>query len=113
MKIPIKPMSVNKAWRGGRRYNTSDYKAYIHEVMLHLRPQEVPEGQFCLVLEFGVSNSRFDYDNGIKPFQDILQKKYGFDDNRIEKAFITKTKVKKGEEFIYFRFVDDLAIVAV
>ena len=37
-------------------------------------------------LEFGVSNKRFDWDNGIKNFVDILQKKYHFDDNRIYKG---------------------------
>ena len=41
-------------------------------------------------------------DNPIKPFTDCLQKKYGFNDNRIIEAHIKKVKVKKGEEYIKF-----------
>ena len=112
MRIPIKPLSVNTAWKG-KRFKTPEYKAYEQEVMLYLRPKEVPDGEFCIVLEFGISYSGFDYDNGIKPFTDILQKKYGFNDSRIVKAFVTKTKTEKGNEFIWFDFYNDLAVVGV
>jgi Holliday junction resolvase RusA-like endonuclease len=43
-----------------------------------------------------------DWDNPIKPLQDILQKKYNFDDRRIHKAIVIKKVVKKGEG--YFKF---------
>lgn len=42
--------------------------------------------------------NRIDWDNPIKPLQDILQKKYGFDDKDVVKALIHKIKCKKGEE---------------
>eukprot|EP00919_Chromeraceae_sp_WS-2016_P027637 GHVR01065572.1.p2 GENE.GHVR01065572.1~~GHVR01065572.1.p2 ORF type:complete len:107 (+),score=5.26 GHVR01065572.1:1022-1342(+) len=104
-------MTANRAWKG-RQFRSFEYKQYEKDVCKLLRPVSVPEGEFCIVLEFGHSNARFDYDNGIKAFQDILQKHYGFDDNKIKKAFISKEKTKKGEEYIWFEFFKDLAIKA-
>jgi len=49
-----------------------------------------------------VSNKGFDLDNSLKPFIDILQKKYGFNDNRIYSITAMKRIVPKGEEFISF-----------
>jgi Holliday junction resolvase RusA-like endonuclease len=43
-----------------------------------------------------------DWDNPIKPLQDILQKKYGFDDRRIMKASVIKNVVKKGDGYLNF-----------
>jgi len=51
---------------------------------------------------FGFSSKKSDWDNPIKCFVDILQKKYGFDDNQIYRGVIEKTIVPKGEEFIEF-----------
>lgn len=65
---------------------------------------EIPEGLLVAHYEFGVSNSASDWDNGVKPFQDVLQKKYGFDDRRIFRAVVEKVKVKKGSEYIKFSF---------
>lgn len=56
-----------------------------------------------LYLEFGVSTKLADWDNPIKPFQDVLQKKYDFNDNRIYEATVKKVVVKKGEEYVKFR----------
>lgn len=101
--IRIKPLSVNGAWRG-RRFKTQDYKQFEQMVLL-LLPQEfeIPrDGNLEIFLEFGVSSKGFDWDNAIKPFSDILQKKYQFNDNRIYKATVVKTIVKKGDEFILF-----------
>ena len=101
MKIQIKPLTVNQAWQG-RRFKTEKYKAYDQELLLKLRPLCVPEGPLSVVYIFGVSSPLFDWDNAVKPFQDVLQKKYGFDDRRIIKAVVEKILVKKGEEFIDF-----------
>lgn len=43
-----------------------------------------------------------DFDNPIKPFQDVLQAKYGFNDSRIVEAVVRKVKTKKGQEYIKF-----------
>jgi Holliday junction resolvase RusA-like endonuclease len=102
--IKIKPMSVNEAWQG-RRYKTKAYKAYEEELLLRLPPrlpQVIPkDGDLEVYYEFGISKTS-DYDNPIKPFQDVLQKKYNFDDRRIIKSTIIKKVVKKGEGYIIF-----------
>jgi Holliday junction resolvase RusA-like endonuclease len=102
-KIKIKPMSVNVAWRG-TRYKTPQYNKYQREV-LSILPDDliVPEGLLKVYYEFGMSKSS-DLDNPVKPLQDILQKKYNFNDSRIMEAYIKKVIVKKGQEYITFRF---------
>ena len=62
----------------------------------------IPGGYLEIYLRFGQSNKLADWDNPIKPFVDILQKKYGFNDNRIKRATVDVDHVKKGEEYIYF-----------
>lgn len=99
MRLDIKPLSVNEAWRG-RRQKTVKYLKYQHDVMMLLRPFDIPDGDLCIKITFGFSNKGGDWDNPIKPFQDILQKKYGFNDSRIVEAHVKKVKVKKGQEFI-------------
>jgi len=103
VKIDIKPLSVNDAWKG-RRYKTDDYKRFEKQVLI-LLPKEmyIPEGDLVLHLEWGFSSAASDYDNPIKPFQDCLEKKYGFNDNRIKRGTQEKFKVNKGEEYIRFK----------
>lgn len=101
MVINIKPLSVNNAWQG-KRFKTPAYKSYEKELLSKLRALEIPRGKLILIAKFGLSSKLADWDNPVKPFQDCLQKKYGFDDRRIYKAIIEKVNVKKGEEFIEF-----------
>lgn len=105
MRIDIKPLSVNQCWQG-KRFKTPAYKAYERAVLLLLKPMQIPEGELQITLEWGFSSSASDWDNPIKPFQDILQKKYGFNDNRVIKATVIKRKVKKGQEFIEFDIIE-------
>lgn len=103
IKVKIKPLSSNDTWQG-RRFKTVDYKVFEQALLLMLPATfKVPaEGKLEIFLEFGFSNKGSDWDNPIKPFVDILQKKYGFNDNRVYKATVLKTIVKKGQEFIKF-----------
>lgn len=39
----------------------------------------------------------------MKPIQDILQKKYGFNDKDVMKAEVTKVIVPKGQEYFKFK----------
>lgn len=94
-------MSVNDAWKG-ERFKTSEYKAFEKHASLLLRPLKIPDGLLEIYLEWGFSSSGSDWDNPIKPFVDILQKKYKFNDNRIMKAVVKKVKVKKKKEYIKF-----------
>jgi Holliday junction resolvase RusA-like endonuclease len=99
MILNIKPLSVNDAWKG-RRFKTDKYKDYEKAILLLLKPMEIPEGKLELYLKWGFSSAGSDWDNPIKPFQDCLQKKYNFNDNRVVRAVTEKVKVKKGAEFI-------------
>lgn len=99
--IKMKPLSVNNAWQG-KRFKSPAYTLYERSVMLLLPKLEIPDGNLQIDFEFGFSNKASDLDNPIKPFLDILQKKYGFNDSRVWKATVLKTIVKKGDEFIKF-----------
>ena len=101
MRINIKPLSVNQVWQG-RRFKTKKYKHYEKELLFMLPPLDVPTGKLELIITFGFSSVGSDWDNPIKPFQDILQKKYLFSDSKVYKATIIKEIVKKGKEFIDF-----------
>ena len=100
-QINIKPLSVNLAWQG-KRYKTIEYKVYERMIMYDLPKLEIPEGNLRLELEFGLSNANADLDNPVKPFLDILQKKYGFNDSRIYEATIRKKIVPKTKEYTRF-----------
>tara|TARA_R110000868_G_scaffold120421_2_gene319537 strand:- start:5073 stop:5408 length:336 start_codon:yes stop_codon:yes gene_type:complete len=102
IKINIKPLSVNQVWQG-KRFKTPVYKKYERDLMLLLPKIKLCEPPYSIYFEFGFSNSASDWDNPIKPLQDILQKKYNFNDKDIYKAEILKVKVKKGNE--YFKFL--------
>ena len=99
MRLDIKPLSVNEAWQG-RRVKTEKYRNFERSILTLLKPIKIPDGNLELHLKWGFSSAGSDWDNPIKPFQDCLQKKYGFNDNRVIRAITEKVKVKKGFEFI-------------
>jgi len=100
-KVVIKPLSVNDAWQG-RRFKTDAYKNYEGVMLAYLPKLKLPEPPFKLTLEFGFSSNASDFDNPVKPFVDILQKKYGFNDKDIHMAVISKKIVPKGSEYTSF-----------
>mgnify|MGYP003664311728 FL=1 len=101
MRINIKPLSVNECFQG-RRFKNIKYKKYEKELIFMLPKLQIPDGKLEITIIFGFSSSASDWDNPIKPFQDILQKRYGFNDSRVYKATVIKEIVKKGQEFIEF-----------
>jgi len=106
MRVDIKPLSVNEAWKG-RRFKTDKYKNYENALMLILpKAAYIPEGEIVLKLIFGQSSPLADFDNPVKCFVDCLQKRYGFNDRMIKRCVIEVEKVKKGEEFIFFNMTD-------
>lgn len=101
-KIMIKPLSVNEAWKG-RRFRTDAYKSYCTELSWLLPAKiEIPSPPFEIYFKFGLSSANADGDNPIKPTQDIIAKKYGFNDKSIKRWVIEVEKVPKGSEFIEF-----------
>ena len=102
MKIEVRPLSMNMAYRGGKRYKTPRYIQFKADCEKLLRPMTIPGGELELHIQIGVSNKGFDLDNCLKPFIDILQKKYDFNDNRIYHIGAYKKIVPKGQEYISF-----------
>lgn len=102
MRLDIKPLSANDMWKG-RRFKTKEYKTFEKSVLMMLKPMQIPDGDLEIYLKWGFSSAGSDWDNPIKPFQDCLQKKYGFNDNRVVRALVEKVKVPKGKEFIEFK----------
>jgi Holliday junction resolvase RusA-like endonuclease len=101
-RVEVKPLSVNQAWQG-KRFKSKDYQNYEKEVLFKLHPHTfIVKTPIELNLLVGVSNAASDADNVVKPFVDILQKKYGFDDKYIYRLVVEKVIVKKGAEFIEF-----------
>jgi hypothetical protein len=103
IKCNEKPLSVNKCWQG-QRFKTRDYKKY-EKLLLQVLPKikKMPKSPYFIVFEFGVSSKLADWDNPVKPLQDIIQKKYGFDDRDILTAKVDKKITKKNQE--YFKFI--------
>lgn len=65
------------------------------EPLIDAKPLEI-------FIEVGFSNKQSDIDNIVKPFVDILQKKYKFNDRFIYKMTVEKHIVEKGNEYIEF-----------
>ena len=101
MRINIKPLSQNQAWQG-RRFKTPAYKSFERECLIKLSPMKIPDGKLQIAYVVGYSNPMSDIDNFLKSLQDIICKRYGFDDNRIYRIEIEKVITKKGFEFIEF-----------
>jgi hypothetical protein len=104
IRIEIKPLSVNEAWQG-KRHKTDKYRQYQNNLLWLLPKIEVPNPPYEIHFRFGFSNSLSDWDNPVKPTQDILSKKYGFNDKLIRKATVDTEIVKKGEEYFEFEII--------
>ena len=98
----LKPLSMNEAYMGRKR-KTAKYRNYETELPLFLPGLEIPsKGPLALTIRAGFSNRSSDLDNCFKPFIDILQREYSFNDNRIYEINATKVKVPVGDEYIAF-----------
>lgn len=106
-KVDIKPLSVNQAWQG-RRFKTPKYKKYESDTLMILPKIKIPEGKLEIHYKFYFSSKLSDIDNPVKPFQDILCKKYGIDDRDIYRMSIEKHIVKKGCDCIEFEIMEFL-----
>lgn len=105
IKINIKPISVNTVW-AGKRYKTPAYKKYEAVVLMMLPNKiELPKPPYQINFKFGFSSSASDWDNPIKPNQDIIAKKYKFNDKLIKRAVVEIDMVKKGSEYFEFQLI--------
>lgn len=102
VKIDIKPLSVNAAWRG-RRFKTKEHIRYRKDLAFLLPPKfDLPKSPYHIIFEFGFSSKASDWDNPVKLIQDALSDKYGFNDKLIRKGTVFTKIVPKGQE--YFKF---------
>ncbi len=102
IKVKLKPLSVNEAYRG-RRFKTPALAKYKQDIAILLPKFTPPKGRLHVDYRFGVSSKGSDGDNLVKAFQDALSESYGFNDNLIYGWSGEKVDVKKGEEFIEFK----------
>jgi len=106
IRIPVKPLSANEAYkfnRNGYMYKSKAYHQFAKTVsdFLSVHHLEIPpEGPLFFKANFGVQ--RTDLDNCQKPFLDILEKVYNFNDKRIDEIHIKKHRVPKQCEYIEF-----------
>lgn len=119
--VQVKPISVNAMYQQVRRKGkdgkvklirtkTKAAKQFVRDCLYQLRPLgRVPDKMF-IIYEFGVSNDRCDTDNCVKPFQDVLEQKYKFNDSQIYSFLASKKVVPKGEEYIKFEIRDVTAL---
>jgi Holliday junction resolvase RusA-like endonuclease len=99
--IKIKPLSVNTAFQG-RKFKTKEYKQYEKDLLLMLPKLKICDAPYKITVEFAFSSTLADIDNPLKPFLDVLQKKYNINDRDVYQLEVIKTVVKKGGEFIKF-----------
>lgn len=106
IRSPVKPLSMNQAYMGRKR-KTVLYKRYEKALLALLPAMHVPEvGELVLHIRADFSNKRMDIDNCLKPFIDILQMQYNFNDNRIYCIIVKKNIVPKGEEGMFFKITE-------
>ena len=103
-KVLIKPVSVNECWQG-RRFSTPKYSKYKKDLAFLLPNIKIPEPPYEIHFKFGFSNSASDWDNSIKPTQDAIALKYGFNDKLIRKGIVETEIVKKGNEYFEFEII--------
>lgn len=104
-RINIKPLSVNRAYIiAGKRLIKSKLYRQFEKDLAFLLPRKVdfPKGPIKLKIRVGVNRKSTDADNQIKPFQDILQHFYEFNDSIIYEVTSQKRLVKKGQEYLAF-----------
>jgi len=96
IEIPLKPLSVNRAFRG-RHFKTGECKQYEEDLWILLPKRKIIEGKVKIEYTFFLKNHKMsDLDNQIKVLQDILVKKgYIEDDRKIYCMVVKKIAAKE------------------
>ncbi len=98
VEIPLKPISVNKAFQG-RRFKTKDYKVFEKQAYYFLPTVDKVKGWVDVWYEFGLIPTSFgisDTGNMEKCLTDVLVKKgYIDDDRKIINLHLKKVRAKK------------------
>lgn len=103
LKINIKPLSVNEAYRG-KKWRTPKHDLFKTAIKYLLPASyDMPGPPYVIYFEFGVSSALSDGDNLVKCAQDSIADKYGFNDRYIKRWIIDVEQVPKGQEYIKFK----------
>ena len=70
--VPLKPLTLDRLWRGGPRFKTKEYLQYQKDLALLVPKGTRFDGEVDLTVEFFVKNKRADLDNLLKAFCDVL-----------------------------------------
>lgn len=105
IKLKIKPLSVNEAFKG-KRINTSKYSKFKRDISKLLPELTYTSENLEIYILFGFSSKLSDLDNCVKTFLDSLTAKYKVDDRYFYKMTVEKTIVSKGSEFIAFEITN-------
>lgn len=100
--IPVSPISINKAYRGGRRFKTKDYELFEKHVGMTARQsKEKNIGELFVKYTFHVKNySRADVGNMEKCLSDVLSKLGYFENDNDIKGFLLIKEKALAEEYI-------------
>lgn len=97
--IDLKPISVNAAWRGGRRFRTKEYLAFESAAIWLFKTQLTPmlgDKLYVRITIYHPNPLKFDVDNFQKPILDCLVKSGVIKDDRfIFKLVVTKEQSDK------------------
>jgi len=99
----LKPLSANRMHQG-RKTDTKAYREYTEILMQTLPDLILPEAPLRIRLVACLSSKLADLDNVIKPFLDVLQKRYQFNDRDVYRIECEKKIVNKGNESLVFAF---------
>lgn len=103
VKINIKPLSINEAYKG-RKFRTVKYQWYKENVAKLLpNNYKLPEPPYSITFVFGFSSVSSDWDNCIKTTQDCIAEKYNFNDKLIRRGLVDIEIVPKGKEYFTFK----------
>jgi Holliday junction resolvase RusA-like endonuclease len=104
VKLDIKPLSVNQAFKG-KKFKTPEYTKYEKKVLYMLPKVNIPLPPYEIHFVFGFSSKASDLSNPTKLIEDILCKKYKFDDRHVSRIVLDKAIVPKGKEFIKIKIL--------
>lgn len=100
MKINLKPLSVNQAWRGGPRYRTDKYDDFIEMIQYMTMGSERFDVEVEVNYKFYIKNyARSDVGNFEKTLSDALVKAGVLKDDSLIKR-MTLEKFKSKEQYI-------------
>lgn len=99
--LDARPLTVNKAYRGGRRFKSSYYTDFEREIIYQLPKNVRIEGEVEIHYRFFLKNSysNSDTSNFIKVLEDIIVKCDLIEDDRFVKR-LTAEKFRAGKDSI-------------